>query len=139
MLNYNKIDSIINLNRTPKTAIAEYLGIPESTLRNRLERRNLTPDDVEKIADFFKKPIAYFFDREGPESGIIEKPTPPINAPCDNPQCREEIALLQSRINELLEDKHLLKEYIKELQEKGGRFPPGKEFKGGLEEQRNAG
>ncbi|WP_372775616.1 hypothetical protein [Mangrovibacterium sp.] len=72
MLNYNKIDSTINFQRTPKTAIAEHLGIPESTLRSRLERKNLTPDDVEAFADFFSKPIAFFFDKE--ENEVNEKP-----------------------------------------------------------------
>jgi hypothetical protein len=68
MLNYNTIESVINFNRTPKTALAQQLGIPESTLRNRLERKNLTPDDVEQIAVFYSKPIAYFFDKEEKES-----------------------------------------------------------------------
>lgn len=67
MLNYNKIESSINFNRTPKTVIAKYLGIAESTLRNRLERKNLTPNDVARLAEFFNKPIAYFFDLEDSE------------------------------------------------------------------------
>jgi len=73
MLNYNKIDSSINYQRTPKTAIADYLGIAESTLRSRLERHNLTPDDIEKLADYFKRPMTYFFDRE-PEEDISKEP-----------------------------------------------------------------
>lgn len=64
MLNYNKIHSSINFERTAKRQLAEYLGIPESTLRSRLEKENFTPDDIEKIADYFGKPIAYYFDRE---------------------------------------------------------------------------
>lgn len=68
MLNYNKIESAINYERVPRTKIANILGIGESTLRSRLERKNLTPDDVEKLADYFNKSILYFFDREEPET-----------------------------------------------------------------------
>ena len=64
MLNYNKIHSLINFDRTSKRSLAKYLEIGESTFRSRLERKNFTPDDVEKIAEFFEKPIAYFFDKE---------------------------------------------------------------------------
>jgi len=62
MLNYNKIESSINFKRTPKTAIAEFLKIAESTFRNRLRSKNLTPNDVYGIAQYFNKPIGYFFD-----------------------------------------------------------------------------
>ncbi len=68
MLNYNKIHSAINFQRTPKRKLADYIGIADSTLRSRLEKENLTPDDVEKIAEFFSKPIAYFFDKEEKEA-----------------------------------------------------------------------
>ncbi len=40
------------------------MGIANSTFIDRLEKKNLTPDDIEKLSDFFNKPIAYFFDRE---------------------------------------------------------------------------
>jgi transcriptional regulator with XRE-family HTH domain len=68
MLNYNKIHSAINFDRTSKRSLAKYLGVGESTLRSRLGKENLTPDDVEKIAEFFSKPIAYFFDKEEKEA-----------------------------------------------------------------------
>lgn len=68
MLNYNKIESAINRDRTPKVKLATYLGIGESTLRSRLKRKNLTPDDVYNIAKFFNKPIGFFFDEEEEES-----------------------------------------------------------------------
>ena len=84
MLNYNKINSTINYNRTPKTAIAEYLGIAESTLRNRLNNENLTPNDVEKLADFFGKSILYFFDRE--ESNVVNEP---VSYKAGKPECME--------------------------------------------------
>lgn len=48
------------------------MGIPASTLRSRLEAKNLTPDDIEKLADYFEKPIAYYFDREEKETIIYK-------------------------------------------------------------------
>ena len=64
MLNYSKITSIINFHRTAKVKLAEYLQIGESTLRDRLKKENLTPDDVAGIAEYFNKPMTYFFDKD---------------------------------------------------------------------------
>lgn len=50
--------------------LSKYIGIPNSTLIERLKRQNLMPNDVEKIADYFQKPIGYYFDRE--EQGQME-------------------------------------------------------------------
>lgn len=80
MLNYNKIHSIINFQRTAKTTLSKYMGIANSTLIDRLDKQNLTPDDVEKIADFFEKPIAYFFDREEKEQKPYKEPEQKIDA-----------------------------------------------------------
>lgn len=44
--------------------MGELLGITESTFRSRRDLQNFTPNDVEKIADFFQRPIAYYFDKE---------------------------------------------------------------------------
>lgn len=135
MLNYNKIESLINRNNTPKTKLARLLEIGESTLRSRLERKNLTPDDLEKLADFFGESILYFFDKAETQNSIESKPsytvkTPP-NQHCDNPYCNKRIA-------ELEDDKQRLKEYndhLKALLRKGG-LHEGKSNEGGLEESR---
>ena len=99
MLNYNKIESSINFNRTPKTVIAKYLGIAESTLRNRLERKNLTPNDVAKLAEFFNKPIAYYFDKEDNDNNDNHKPC----LDCEEKQ--KEIEKLKACIEKLWKEK----------------------------------
>lgn len=102
MLNYNKIHSSINFGRTPKLQIAKYIGIGESTFRSRLERENLTPNDVEKIAEFFNKPIAYYFDKE--ESDIVAEPKSDYKRTCL--ECIEkdkEIGILKGKLLELHE------------------------------------
>jgi len=110
MLNYNKILSSINYQRTAKSTLAKFMGIANSTLLDRLEKKNLTPNDIEKIADFFGKSIEYYFDREEVEQKeykhkdqkqqIVEDPEP-----CrDCVALREKVKLLE-KINLLQEEK----------------------------------
>lgn len=109
MLNYNKIHSIINFQRTAKTTLSKYMGIANSTLIDRLEKQNLTPDDVEKIADFFEKPIAYFFDREEKEQKpykfpeeklVVVEDKPTICAAC---AAKDKLIAMQEKHIDLLE------------------------------------
>jgi hypothetical protein len=44
--------------------VAKGTEIIYSSFQSKLKSGSWTPNDVEKLADFFKKPIAYFFDRE---------------------------------------------------------------------------
>lgn len=67
MLNYNKITSCINGAGLSTREVAKILNVPASTYRSRLERENLLPNDIEKLADHFNTTIAYFFDREEKE------------------------------------------------------------------------
>jgi len=120
MLNYNKIHSAINFDRTSKTKLAEYIGIAHTTLRSRLDRENLTPEDVEKIAEFFKKPIAYFFDKEGKEVGVES-----IKGSIKCKECEkkdEEIKRLNIKIGEInAELSELYKKYSRALEELQGK------------------
>ena len=79
MLNYNKIHSSISFQRTVKSTLAKFMGIANSTLIDRLDKENLTPDDIEKIADYFGRTIAYYFDREEKE----EKPYKTVGVKMD--------------------------------------------------------
>lgn len=74
MLNYNKIESAINSAKLSTRKLGDILGIPEATYRDRIKKKNLSPDDVEKIADYFNKPISYFFDREDQLDIVVESP-----------------------------------------------------------------
>jgi len=64
MINYNKIESLINKERLTQKRGSEILGIKSTTYQSRLERKIFTPDDIEKLADYWGKSILYFFDRE---------------------------------------------------------------------------
>jgi len=112
MLNYNKIHSSINSQRTANRGIAEAIGMPESTFRDRLRRENFTPDDIERIADFFGKPITYYFDREESQSKQYAENDRQnaVNEPC--PCCAQKEAEISKLTRDLLETKdkyiHLL-------------------------------
>lgn len=64
MLNINKIHSLINYGDLKIPQIAEKINIPYTTLKSKLKSNSWTPADIEKLADYFNKPIAYFFDKE---------------------------------------------------------------------------
>jgi hypothetical protein len=64
MLDYNKIKSCMNFADSKKSELIRFIGINQSTFYDKLKRESFTPNELEKIADYFKKPIAYFFDKE---------------------------------------------------------------------------
>jgi transcriptional regulator with XRE-family HTH domain len=76
MLNYNKIISDINREKLSNRQIADVLGIAESTFRSRIDRKNMTPDDIDKLSDYFKRPIAYYFDKEDKEAFLTNEEKP---------------------------------------------------------------
>lgn len=118
MLNYNKIHSSINFDRTSKRKLAEFMEIPASTLRSRLEQENLTPEDVEKIAEFFGKPIAYYFDKEEgydkqPKELISKEPKHSYKSNTIDLLFAEKdkrIAVLEDMIAEMKENKEIVTE-----------------------------
>jgi transcriptional regulator with XRE-family HTH domain len=81
------------------------MGIAESTFRNRLGRENLTPNDIEKIAEFFGKTIAYYFDKDETEA-------PKATAECK--KCIEKDKELEEKDAEILR----LRLKLCEIQEK---------------------
>lgn len=66
MLNLNKIESDINKHNLTDSDIAKILGKAYTTINNKRKRESnrWTPDELEKIADFFKRPISYYFDKD---------------------------------------------------------------------------
>lgn len=64
MLNNNKIESLINSGEFNPAIVSRVTGINYQSLISKIKTGSWSPNDVEKIADFFKKPISYFFDRE---------------------------------------------------------------------------
>lgn len=103
MLNYNKIESVINGAKISTRKVGEILGIPDATYRNRLKKRNLSPDDIEKLADYFKKPISYFFDREDKPDIAGEDPAE-YRRKCLQCEEKDKIIELQNKLLSLYEN-----------------------------------
>jgi hypothetical protein len=112
MLDYNKIRSSINSGNYKKLELIEFIGLTQSTFYDKLKRKSFTPNELEKIADYFKRPISYYFDREEPDSVYEEKANYEINRSvnCTNcPECiskQKEIDALKKALDateELLE------------------------------------
>lgn len=129
MLNYNKIHSAINFERASKRKVAEYIGIAPSTFRSRLEMSNLTPDDVEKIAEFFDKPIAYFFDKEGKEPIGLEQTPGRVSRFCkDCVEKQKEIDQLKQKLIEAQEKLSITQEKIISLMETHDQSKSNQDF-----------
>ncbi len=64
MLNTNKIESDINYKNLSMKDLSEILEIPYTTTIDRYKKGNWSANDVEKLAVFFKRTIAYYFDNE---------------------------------------------------------------------------
>lgn len=115
MLNYNKIHSSINKERTPLVALSKYLGIANSTFIDRLKKQNLLPDDIEKIADFFGKSIDYYFDRDDEAK--------PVKAPNYNQQPKPTLISDEYKTCRLCKEKdkqiEIMEKYIAMLEGKG--------------------
>ena len=110
---------MINFQRTPKTELSKFMGIPNTTLIHRINKENLTPNDVEKIAEYFNKPISYFFDKEENEDGVLKKPS--------KEECKDCIQK-EKKIEELERNMFELQtKYIKALEELQGGVEKNKQ------------
>lgn len=72
MLNYNKIKSNINSGDSKNSELIRFLKINQSTFYDKLKRESFTPNELEKIAEYFKRPISYYFDKK--ENEVNESP-----------------------------------------------------------------
>ena len=116
MLNYSKIESNINFHKDGKKKLAKYIGIATSTFYDKLKKKNFTPDELEKIADFFDKPIAYYFDKEDNENNDNHKPC----LDCEEKQ--KEIDKLKACIEKLWKEKdEVYRKYTECLEELLGK------------------
>jgi transcriptional regulator with XRE-family HTH domain len=108
MLNINKIHSDINFKSLTKIQVSEILGVPYMTAVNRLKSGNWTPDDIEKLADYFGRTIAYYFDREEKEQKPYKLPEEKLVVVEDKGYCaacaaKDKLIALQEKHIELLE------------------------------------
>jgi transcriptional regulator with XRE-family HTH domain len=67
------IENLMSERKVKKINLYNYLGIAKNTLNDYLTgRTSMTVEMVQKIADFFKVPISYFFE-DTPKGNITPK------------------------------------------------------------------
>jgi len=74
MLNINKIESDIHHNNLESTDVCKIIGVKYSTTLDRRKKGNWAPNDIEKLADYFGRTIAYYFDREEKQAPAYKEP-----------------------------------------------------------------
>lgn len=63
-MNISKLEKLISEKKLSKTKLAEKVGFTRPTLDNILSGGDAKISTVKAIADYFGKPIGYFFDEE---------------------------------------------------------------------------
>lgn len=64
MLNIDKIWSLVNSKNLSNQAIGDIIGVSEATIRHRRKENKWMAFEIENLATYFNKSIAYFFDKE---------------------------------------------------------------------------
>ncbi len=107
MLNSKKIESLIFFGESNPAKVSRATGINYQTLISKIKNGSWTPNDVEILADFFQKPMTYFFDRE--ETNQISEPEIKYFNCTDCITKQKEI----DRLNEELKDKKELLDFYR--------------------------
>lgn len=126
MLNYNKIKSSMNFGDSKNSELIKFMGINQSTFYDKLKRKSFTPNELEKIAEFFKRPISYYFDREEPDYVHEEKANYEINRSINYTNCPDCIKK-QKEIEKLRQENDALKDKYIECLEKLNTSKGGKQ------------
>lgn len=115
MLNYRKLISDFESSRkATNRALADLLEIPEATFRTRRDRKNFTPDDIEKLADYFGRTIAYYFDREESQTKPYAEPEAKLDFTGEPCTCCLQLKSDIERLNERLNDKQEIIDALKD-------------------------
>jgi len=108
MLNINKIDSDFNKKNLHVTDIAKILDQPYTTVIHKKKKGNWSPNDIEKIAEFFDRSILYYFDRDTEPNTAKEPEIKYFSCP-DCIEKQKEI----DRLSEQLKDKNELLDFYR--------------------------
>ena len=115
MLNYRKlISDFESSKKATNRALADLLDIPEATFRTRRDRKNFTPDDIEKLADYFGRTIAYYFDREERQTKPYAEPEAKLDFTGEPCPCCEKLKDDLERLSDKLKDKQEIIDALKD-------------------------
>ncbi|MFW5831262.1 MAG: hypothetical protein ACOCVA_03365 [Prolixibacteraceae bacterium] len=159
----DRVWSLINNDDKSLSAIANEISMSHTGLKSALEKSSFGVKNLIKLAEYFNKPIEYFFTdclensieekasnynqltspvkTNTPDHNILEEPTSPdFNTRCKNPECIKEISFLKDENMELHRElRKLTKEKIEWLEQQKGALEPGKKVRGDVEEPRKTG
>jgi len=102
-LNYRKIEEQLNETRRTKSELIEAIGLSRGGFYNMIEKKSMKVDTLVKMSKFFGVPVSYWFEED---ESLVHDPGATYK--------------LKQRIEELEDDKELLKSTIEFLQEKFG-------------------
>ena len=108
-----RIEELLSEKRRTKKSLFTYAGISAVGLDSIISGSNVRAGNLEKIADFFKLPIDYFFDREIQ----LTVPKNPIEVGGDD-ILRMKISELEAEVRELIRENGKLEGKIEMLTEK---------------------
>lgn len=112
MFNTSKITSLINSGELNPSIVSRATGINYQSLKSKLKSGSYTPDDVEKIANYFNKPITYFFDKEAETYQLPEVKPDVANDGNDSCKlCKEKDKLIE-KMEGWLKDKEIIIELL---------------------------
>lgn len=63
-VNYNKLWSLINQINLSQNAAARMIGMSSTGFKQMMDRQTMPVSVLEKFAEYFNKPVSYFFDEE---------------------------------------------------------------------------
>lgn len=122
MLNFNKIASDINKRNISLAALSRAIGSPYTSFKDRFERERIYADELEAIANFMGRPIAYYFDREEPEGKPYKTEDKPqaVEEPTYCKLCAEKERVIKSQQATIDAQVELLDKYRKEEKREAG-------------------
>ena len=122
MLNYNKIHSDINKSNIFISDLVRFLESKYTSFKDRLTKEKLYAWEIEKIANYFGKPISYYFDQdetEGLPYNTVER-SYSVEEPLENHSV--DIDPKQKKIEELTNELSLTKYKMEKLNKKYTRL-----------------
>ena len=126
-MEYSKLKMLQENGRMSYIEMGQIIGLSDNGYKKMVESKSCRVDYLEKIAEHFKKPIAWFFE---PFSNDLLDPASPYYTKCTNPKCTEEKEALQEQIRSLTYTNEALAKVVNSKM-KGGIMPG--ELAGGVE------
>lgn len=81
-MNYSKLRQLQKMNKISNREISVVVGLTDTGYGKMLENETCTVSTLEKIANYFKVPVSYFFDEQKPLTYAENERSNVANEPC---------------------------------------------------------